>query len=1005
MKKRYLLIYICFFFSGAAGLVYAVVWARQLGLFLGITAHANTAVITAYMLGLAWGSWWIGRRSDCWLQPLRCYAWLEIGVGVFAATSPWLFSVLQSGYVGAAGETGIAGPAAYLVRFTIACLALLVPAFLMGGTLPLLVRGVLREAPQLGAVTGCLYGINTLGAMLGTAITGFVLLPRFGVNNSIMTGVATNIGIALLVLVLLPGLSQASQEPAEPKPNPKTKTKTASKAQLKIQAKVQARSLAKSQANTLAKIAPSVIAVNQAMAVSLTATQRTVLLSGCCVAGFAALLTQLAWIRAMVLVIGGSVYAFTLTLTSFLAGIGIGSLVYSAWLSRKAATVDQRFQLAGILALLIGFSTLFSLLLIARLPAWFLGGYEAGWVQEFAVYPMFISALCAAVMFLPTLLMGALLPLLAVSWTATDSVGRGIGSAYAVNTIGAIVGCLLGGLVLLPWLGIHYGIMLSAGLYCAIAAAFWLVAKAPRRLVPAFALVLFIAATWLIPEWNREQMTSGVFYRPELRISAIRSIGLDELLQQNRLVYYQEGANGTVSVTDDGSQKSLHINGKVEASSRNDLPTQINLAQIGALLHPDPRDALVIGLSSGVTAGSLTTHDSISGITVLEISPEVVEAADLFAADNHDVLHHPKIDIVVADARNYVIATDRQWDLIVSGPGDPWVSGVSNLFTEDFFRLVKTKLAPGGILIQGLHLYGLTVDEVKTVLKGFSKTFRHVTVWQLQTGDLVITGSDHLQSFDMLRLQQSFGHPLTGPELLRAGFSAPRDFLLHFLISDDPLQRYTSGAEPNTDERPRIEFNAPVSMYARRSTPILQDIVEATRYDRFRLPLQNELTRTPSLLRNNAMELEVSSNPDADFENLQSNWWLWRVLQPTESGTSVAVADFREMYWNEKDGQIRVQLVRDRYAPDAAQRNNYLAAFLTLPRMAGGDLGRAGDPDAIWLMGATPESDRVEMGLFWVCSQADGGSNWMIVSYRLPGASVQDPFTLASTFGDRFRCN
>ena len=199
-----LLISVCFFLSGLAGLIYEVVWARQLSLFLGITSYAHTAVITAYMAGLAAGSLYFGRRADKHPQPLKIYAWLEIGIGIYAAITPWLFTALQHAYVNASDVSHIGQMSGHLTRFAIALLALLIPTFLMGGTLPLLVRGFVTELPGLGKITGRFYGINTLGAMLGTLLAGYLLLPKIGVRASIFVGVMINLGVAIVVLGLLP---------------------------------------------------------------------------------------------------------------------------------------------------------------------------------------------------------------------------------------------------------------------------------------------------------------------------------------------------------------------------------------------------------------------------------------------------------------------------------------------------------------------------------------------------------------------------------------------------------------------------------------------------------------------------------------------------------------------------------------------------------------------------------------------------------------------------------
>jgi spermidine synthase len=479
-----LLITACFFLSGLAGLIYEVVWARQLGLFLGITAYAHTAVITAYMAGLAAGSFYFGRHADRHPRPLIVYAWLEIGVGLYAAITPWLFTFLQTAYTGSVDVAGIGALSGHLSRFAIALTALLVPTFLMGGTLPLLVRGFTAELPELGRMTSRLYGINTLGAMSGTLLAGFLLLPGLGVRVTILVGVVINLGIAAFILSI-PRRDAAAADGEGP-------------------------------------AMPSQPVHEE----HLPARSRLVALIAFALAGFAALLTQMAWIRALILVVGGSVYAFAITLASFLAGIGLGSLLYARYLATPGAWLTgpfmrDRMVQAALMAVLISMTLLLGLPLIGKLPAWFLAGYTAGLKDSFPLFQLFIFALCFSVMIAPTVLMGALFPLVAVIWTRSVArAGRGVGVAYAVNTSGTILGALLGGLFILPWLGVHDSIRLAAGLYFMVAAGFWLfstisVSPAYRRATAALAALAVALIAFLIPPWDKAMMVSGVFSRPD----------------------------------------------------------------------------------------------------------------------------------------------------------------------------------------------------------------------------------------------------------------------------------------------------------------------------------------------------------------------------------------------------------------------------------------------------------------------------------------------------------
>lgn len=941
-KQRFFLIYLCFFLSGAAGLIYEVVWARQLSLFLGITFYAHTAVIAAYMLGLAAGSWWIGKRADLLAKPLRFYAWVEIGIGLFAVVTPWLFDFLQTMYARWAGIVGVVGTSAHLTRFAIALALLLLPTFLMGGTLPLLVRGVVARLPQLGAATGRLYGINTLGATAGVAAAGFVLLPRFGVFNAILFGVLINLGIGVLILLLKPDGRQRQA----------ANRHDATAAELPIQSP------------------------------TLSTDQRWLLLAGFAAAGFAALLTQLAWIRSMVLVVGGSVYAFTITLTAFLAGIGLGSLVYSHFLNRPRSA-ESRFVMATSLAFLIAMATLLSLLVITHLPAWFLQGYAAGWVENFALYQLFMFVLCFAVMFLPTALMGALFPLLAVTWTSSlKGAGKGIGGAYAVNTLGSVFGTLLGGLVLLRWLGIHRGLVLAAAIYVLIGIGFWFAASRRRPLALVAALATFLIAAWLLPPWDKALMGKGVYYRPATYLQGMQSKNLHDIANEMELLYYKEGMDGTVAVGHNGFEKSLYINGKADASSKHDLATQVGLGQIGTLMHPDPRRALVIGLGSGITASSAATHENIEELTVLEISPEVIEASAFFAEENRAVLKDPRVNLVAADARNYVLASQQQWDLIISEPSNPWISGVSNLFTRDFFHLTRQKLAPGGIMTQWFHTYSLSVADVKSVIHAFKGAYPHVSIWTVGSGDLILIGSEQPHALSFKRLQSAFTETRIGPDLQRAGFASPRDLLGAFVIADGDVRGYAAGAELNTDRYPRIEFNAPRSMYSGGGNS-LADMVGFLDGRRQALPVVDQVTRTESGMSAHSMRLLVESQPQDDLDEVRADWFVSRKFYYVGERKVIFVTDQRELSWREGTTEIKVEVLQLDKAPTPEQRDQTLIKTLIAPVLQSGNLNRESDPYAMWVLGGGPGKDVMEIAMLWTCPLPSGGVNrFLLVGHQ-----------------------
>jgi len=942
------LIYACFFLSGAAGLIYEVVWARQLGLFLGITGFAHTAVITAYMAGLAAGSWYFGRRSDHTASPLRVYAWLEIGVGVYAATTPWLFSGLQSTYAGIAGVAGVVGTSGHLARITIALAALLIPTFLMGGTLPLLVRGVADTFSRLGTTTSRLYGVNTLGAMTGTLLAGYVLIRQFGITATIFTGVVINLAIAAAVLMVLRTMPEQDE--------PGTSDREAG--------------------------------------VADGSGPRITVIIGFGAAGFAALLTQLAWIRALVLTVGGSVYAFTIALACFLAGIGIGSLTYN-WIfpGSTRMTALARLPQTAVVAGLAGFTILAGIPLLAMLPEWFLAGYAAGLKDNFARFQAYIFGLAFALMFLPTLFMGVLFPLVTVIWTRHfASAGRGVGTAYAMNTAGTILGALLGGLLIVPWLGIQHSLVLAAGIYLLVAVTFWLagtrsLSALGRSGLPVVSIVIFVTGTWYLPPWDSVVWGNGVYYRPEYTIEGMKEMSLHDVMAQNRLLYYEEGIDGTVAVSTDEDQKYLLINGKTDASSVGDLQTQLLLGHVPILFHKQPKKALIIGLGSGITAGAVAVHDSIEQITVLEILPEVVEASEFFIEENQHVLEDPRVELVSADARNYILAADQTWDIIISEPSNPWISGISNLFTRDFFQLARQQLAPGGIMTQWFHAYSMSVEDMKSVLRTFSESFAYVTVWHSQLGDILLVGAETPYDLSLQRFEQVQSDEKVGKDLERANMFSARDLARLHLLSGDQLKSYVAGAQLNTDDEPRIEFSAPRNLYAQTTRANMVSIATHMRGQPIVLPITGLARPSASGVDVQAMELDLVFPDRSTVSDLLARWLAWREPQVVDGEDYIGIGSSRQVQWRELGVPHMLRAILVEQQPTAAEMDDLLSSNLRQAPAESGDISmHGGHQGRWWLIAGVPD---IELGIVWACPNKAGAFNRFFTYIRLPDPGKQ----------------
>ena len=966
----------CFFLSGLAGLIYEVVWARQLSLFLGITSYAHTAVITAYMAGLAAGSLYFGRRADRQAQPLKIYAWLEIGVGVYAAITPWLFAFLQTAYVNVTEVSQIGQMSGYLVRFVVALLALLVPTFLMGGTLPLLVRGVVTKLPGLGKVTGRLYGINTLGAMLGTLLAGYLLLPEIGVKATIFVGVAINLGIAIIVLIML-HRSRPIHSPTGPSSTLKQQTHTA----------------------TDNAISPRL---------------RYILLGGFGSAGFAALLTQLAWIRALILVVGGSVYAFTITLASFLAGLGLGSLLYTrylaspkGWLARS--WLNERIVQAALLCVLIGLTLLLGLPMIGKLPGWFLMGFDAGLQDNFRLFQLFIFTLSFGLMILPTLFMGILFPLVTVIWTRSIGwAGRGVGAAYAINTSGTILGALLGGLFILPWLGVHKSIILAAGVYLLVALAFWLyssggMGKIQRGATAAVTLLLFLFVAWLIPPWDRALMVSGVFVNPDTYIKQMKGQSLAKIAGQKELLYYGEGLDGVVAVRLHQNNKALVINGKTDASSSLDLPTQILLAQLPLALDRKAETSLVIGLGSGITAGTLATNESIRDVTILEISDEVVQASALFDAENYGVLRNPKVSLVTADARNFLMASSEHYDLIISEPSNPWSSGISNLFTDEFFKLAKSRLNPGGVMTQWFHTYGMSNADLKTVLNTFNNNFNHVSVWSPLFEDFVIIGSDqpHAISLDH---GMGAGAQVRARELSRGNVNSDRDLVRNYLFGGRALSRYVRGAGVNSDNNPVIEFNAPRNLYSSTTQQNMTDIFEFLEGRQEPAPVVGMVRKESDELDAGFMGLRIAMDEGKNVSEVESQWLVSQLLLENNGDkTYGVVGSERVLRW--KEGPARFQ-VKASWSPTEPTRHD-LPRFLSQSNKMGLETGMIrlhDDIDAIWAIRGNKDLSELLLDMNWYCRAKPSGFTLFVAHISQPYVEQKAWRDVISDITNRLGC-
>jgi spermidine synthase len=781
-------ILLCFFASGVSGLVYQVVWVRELVLVFGATTFAVSTVLTAFMGGLALGSYYFGRRSETVQRPLRLYGLLEIGIGFYGLAVPTIFAALP-GLYHYFWRWELSFFALSIVRFVFATLVLIVPTALMGATLPVLSSFYARDIRRIGLRVGSLYALNTFGAVLGAAATGFVLIPALGMNAATTTAAAMNILLGIVALTV----SRKAESP----------NLSHEFAPELIEDPIRARkSLSPESKSQRAQVA--------------------IVIAGFAVSGFVALSYEVIWSRVLALIIGSSVYAFSIMLTTFLVGLAAGA----AMAARLVDRINRPVRMFAFIEVAVGVTSLIGAYMFNDLPYVFVQLYR--WVDSSAFGLLLFARFLIAsfVMIVPTFLLGALFPLVVRIISGRKlarTTGRTVGDAYAANTLGAIAGSFASGFILIPWLGLLGSLKLCVALnFVVAAAAFWVSAKrSPRkgnesRRANVSSTVGFATSALLIvvvalgePPWDPEVMSSAVYrYAPSLTDKTRQE--LFEFLKsgQGETIFYEEGITATVAVQRQGGGRVLKVNGKPEASTAGDMPTQILIGALPLLVRERTDDVLLIGLGSGVTLGSIEQFP-IKRVTCVELEPAVIEASRYFEDVNNRPLEDPRLRMISNDGRNFIYTTDEKFDVIVSEPSNPWVTGVANLFTLEYFKRGAERLKDDGLFSQWLQIYEMAPEDVRTLIATFRAAFPKVYLFRGAEGDLMLLGSKSERRLDLSTLKSHLDDKMSGAELRRIGTTRASEIISRFYLGPSEVTNLSAGARLNTDNNALIEFNAP----------------------------------------------------------------------------------------------------------------------------------------------------------------------------------------------------
>lgn len=773
-KARLTLLYLCFFLSGIAGLIYEVAWSRYLALFVGSTGEAHVIILSTYMGGLALGAWLLGRRVDHVANPLALYLKLEIAIGVLGAAYPIFFSPIRDLFVAVARATELSPAGMRMASILAAALTVLLPTTLMGGTLPVLGRYLIRSEESIGRQISNLYYLNSFGAVIGSLVAGFWLIRTVGLHGSMWVAAALNFGVVGLTLLLLRA-TRSSAASDEPSGTPVHSERSPAAARF-------------------AKIAIVVIGIS----------------------GFVSMVYEVAWIRLLTLVLGSSSFSFSVMLAAFIFGIALGSFLLSL-----KKTDGNYFRILGWCEIGIGLTALISIMFYEHLPV-VLNQLRTGLPQEaayFARYEVIKFALCFAVMVVPTIFMGATLP--AASRVIADGIGtlgRKVGGAFAINTLGTMLGAIIAGFVFLPWIGIRHTIELAVGAnillgLVVLAADVPVAARAILRPLTALVLVVVVPVIYHFkaPSWDQRVFGSAV-YRLRDRVESLDA--LKQRLEKREFVYYKDGTDATIAVARDpisrgeGFNLSLLINGKPDASTDTDMQTQLLIAHLPMLLHPDPQDVLVVGLGSGVSLGATSLYDTRT-LECLELIPEVIEAARLFAPYNNDVLDDPHAKIIRQDAKTHLLVSDRKYDVIINEPTNPWIAGVAGLFSTEYFEVAKARMNPGGLFVQWFQVYELEDETLDTMIATLQQTFPYATLFNFSGADVAVVASTEPFRPDFARMEAMLSSPRIARSLAKHNIIGPLPILsMQMLNSSMVKSPIATSKRINSDFLPQLEYEA-----------------------------------------------------------------------------------------------------------------------------------------------------------------------------------------------------
>lgn len=766
------LLLLLFAASGCSALIYEVVWYQLLQLVIGSTAVSLGVLLATFMGGLSLGSLFWPRLIPGRQHPMRLYAWIELGIGICALLALFGMPLVDRIYITAVGH----GMPAMFTRAVVCAICLMPPTMLMGASLPAAARWIETDSEGVSWM-GLLYGANTAGAVSGCILAGFYLLRVYDLQTATFAGVALNAAVALVSLLIAARSSfRASDESAASKAAP----------------------------------APGAWAV-----------YTTIALSGACALG-----AEVVWTRLLGLLLGATVYTFSIILAVFLIGLGLGSGVGSFF----AKSIRHPRVALGCCQMLLAAGVAWTAYMLASsLPYWPVNPLISSdpW---FTFQIDFVR--CLWTILPAALLWGASFPLALASVAEPgEDPGRMVGGIYAANTAGAILGALTFSLLLIPILGSSR----SERLLIVLSAIAGLLLLGPivwpwRKKSGALALAAATAAAfWLI--WTVPPVPGMLIAYGRRMITSSSSA---------HILYTGEGINSSIAISqwNDGAIQ-FHVSGKVEASTESyDMRLQRMLGHLPGLFHPRPASVLIVGFGAGVTAGSFTLYPTMEKIVICEMEPLVPRTANIFfPRENYEVVHDARTKINFDDARHYILTSPEKFDIITSDPIHPWVKGSATLYSKEYFELVKAHLNPGGIVTQWVPLYETDVATVKSEVATFFDVFPNGTIWSNENGgggyDVVLAGQAGDAPIDVDAMEQRFASPdylRVVRSLADVGFQSPMALLTTYAGRASDLKPWLASAEINRDGNLRLQYLAGLALNQSQENLIYQEMLNYRRF-------------------------------------------------------------------------------------------------------------------------------------------------------------------------------